>query len=117
METSLVPEGYGDLVGLIGAEVRTTRLRAARAANTELIRMNWRIGQLILERQQIQPWGSAVIRQLATDLRREFPDMTGLSATNLQYMRAFAAAWTTEPISPQVVLGTHRPCTTTRIRD
>jgi predicted nuclease of restriction endonuclease-like (RecB) superfamily len=101
--TSLVPEGYGDLVGLIGAEVRTTRLRAARAANTELVRMNWRIGRLILERQQIQPWGSAVIRQLAADLRREFPDMTGLSATNLQYMRAFAAAWTTEPISPQPV--------------
>jgi len=83
--------------------VRTTRLRAARAANTELVRMNWRIGRLILERQQIQPWGSAVIRQLAADLRREFPDMTGLSATNLQYMRAFAAAWTTEPISPQPV--------------
>jgi hypothetical protein len=47
----LVPEGYGDLVGLIGAEVRTTRLQAARAANTELIRMNWRIGRLILECQ------------------------------------------------------------------
>ena len=98
--TSLVPEGYGDLVGLIGAEVRTMRLRAAK---TELVRMNRRIGRLILERQQIQPWGSAVIRQLAADLRLEFPDMTGLSATNLQYMRAFAAAWTTEPISPQPV--------------
>ena len=98
-----MPEGYGDLVGLIGAEVRTTRLRAARAANTELNRMNWRTGRLILERQQIEPWGSAVIRQLAADLRREFPDMTELSATNLQYMRAFAAAWTTEPTSPQPV--------------
>jgi predicted nuclease of restriction endonuclease-like (RecB) superfamily len=53
----------------------------------------WRIGRLILERQRTQPWGSAVIRRLALDLRREFPDMTGLSATNLQYMRAFAAAW------------------------
>jgi ubiquinone biosynthesis protein COQ9 len=110
----LVPEGYGDLVGLIGAEVRTTRLRAARAANTELVRMNWRIGRLILERQQTQPWGSAVIRKLAADLRREFP-MTGLSATNLQYMRAFAAAWTSEPIPPQPVLGTAEAHTVTVI--
>lgn len=101
--TSLVPEGYGDLVDLIGAEVRMTRLRAARSANTELVRMNWRIGRLILQRQQTQPWGSAVIGRLALDLRREFPGMTGLSATNLQYMRAFAAAWTTEPVSPQPV--------------
>ncbi|GGM09647.1 PDDEXK nuclease domain-containing protein [Nakamurella endophytica] len=101
--TSLVPEGYGGLVSAIGAEVRTTRLRAARSANTELVRLYWRIGRLILDRQHAQPWGSKVIRQLAADLRREFPDMTGLSATNLQYMRAFAAAWPAEPISPQPV--------------
>lgn len=49
---SLVPDGYSDLVDLIGVEVRTTRLRAARAANTELVAMNWRIGRLILERQK-----------------------------------------------------------------
>ena len=81
----------------------STRLRAMRTANTELIALIWRIGRLILERQRTQPWGSAVIRRLVLDLRREFPDMTGLSATNLQYMRAFAAAWPTEPISPQAV--------------
>jgi len=90
---SLVPDGYSGLVDLIGVEVRTTRLRAARAANTELVAMNWRIGRLILERQQAEPWGSGVIKRLALDLRRQFPGMTGLSATNLQYMRAFAAAW------------------------
>jgi len=83
--------------------VLSTRLRAMRTANTELIALIWRIGRLILERQRTQPWGSAVIRRLALDLRREFLDMTGLSATNLQYMRAFAAAWPTEPISPRCV--------------
>ena len=107
---SLVPEGYGDLVDLIGVEVRAARLRAARAANTELVRMNWRIGRLILERQQTQPWGSAVIRRLVLDLRREFPDMTGLSATNLQYMRAFAAAWTPNQ-SPHAAWGNCRVAT------
>lgn len=30
---------------------------------------------------------------MSTDLRRQFPDMKGLSPSNLQYMRAFAAAW------------------------
>lgn len=47
--------------------------------------------------------GAKVIRQLAVDLRREFPDVTGLSATDLQYMRAFVVAWPSEPISPQRV--------------
>ncbi len=102
--TSLEPGGFGDLVDQIGVEVRTTRLRAARAANTELVAMNWRIGRLILDRQQTEPWGSGVIRRLAAELRREFPDMKGLSATNLQYMRAFAAAWPdTDAISQRPV--------------
>ena len=91
--TSLGPGGFGDLVDRIGVEVRTTRLRAARAVNSELVAMNWRIGRLILGRQQTEPWGSGVIKRLAAELRREFPDTKGLSATNLQYMRAFAAAW------------------------
>ena len=91
--TSVVPGGFGDLVDRISVEVRSTRLRAARAANVELVAMNWRIGRLILDRQQAQPWGSGVIKHLASELRREFADMKGLSATNLQYMRAFAAAW------------------------
>jgi predicted nuclease of restriction endonuclease-like (RecB) superfamily len=35
-----------------------------------------------------------VIDRLSADLRREFPNMTGLSARNLKYMRRFAEAWT-----------------------
>lgn len=38
-----------------------------------------------------------MIKRLPAELRREFPDMTGLSATNLQYIRAFAAEWPAEP--------------------
>ncbi len=41
---------------------------------------------------------------MAEDLRREFPEMTGLSRSNLQYMRAFATAWLTwDPNVPQAV--------------
>jgi predicted nuclease of restriction endonuclease-like (RecB) superfamily len=34
-----------------------------------------------------------VIERLATDLRREFPDMKGFSPRNLLFMRAFAGAF------------------------
>ena len=85
--------GYSELLGQIAAEVRSTRLRALRAANAEVIALNWRIGQLILRRQAQEGGGAKVITLLSQDLRREFPAMTGLSATNLQYMRAFATAW------------------------
>ncbi|WP_280938112.1 DUF1016 N-terminal domain-containing protein [Sinorhizobium sp. Sb3] len=34
--------------------------------------------------------GHGVIDWLAVDLRRDFPEMTGLSPRNLKYMRAFS---------------------------
>ena len=43
----VVPAGYGDLLTAIQREVRGAQLRAARAANTELIELYWRIGGLI----------------------------------------------------------------------
>jgi predicted nuclease of restriction endonuclease-like (RecB) superfamily len=55
-----------------------------------------------VERQVEQRWGTGVVRRLAADLRGEFPDMTGLSFTNLKYMRTFAASWP-DPIGQQAV--------------
>jgi hypothetical protein len=37
--------------------------------------------------------GAKVIDRLARDLSQAFPDMRGLSPRDLEYMRAFAAAW------------------------
>jgi predicted nuclease of restriction endonuclease-like (RecB) superfamily len=56
-----------------------------------------------LVRQQREGWGAKVIDRLANDLRRIFPEMTGLSARNLKYMRAFAAAWTDAEFVQRVV--------------
>ena len=63
----------------------------------------WSIGCDILARQQKQGWGAKVIERLSADLRREFPDMTGLSRTNLLYMRSFAEVWIDEAIVQQLV--------------
>jgi hypothetical protein len=53
----------------------------------------WGIGRDILSRQESEGWGAKIIDRLAADLGRAFPEMTGLSARNLKYMRAFAEAW------------------------
>ena len=51
------------------------------------------LGRAILGRQEREGWGAKVIDRLSHDLRAAFVDMTVLSARNLKYMRAFAAAW------------------------
>lgn len=47
--------------------------------------------------------GARVVERLAEDLRREFPDLRGLSRTNLLYTRAFAAAYPDAEIVQQLV--------------
>ncbi len=103
MTGEVLPAGYGDLLEQVKVEVRTARLRATRAANTELVGLYWRLGRLILDRQSEDGWGSKVIERLAADLRAEFPGMKGLSRSNLFYMRSFAAAWEPEAIVQQAV--------------
>ncbi len=47
--------------------------------------------------------GSWVTKRLSSDLRRTFPDMKGLSETNLRHMRAFAQAWPDWEVCSQAV--------------
>lgn len=90
------PAGYAQLLEQLKQRVRASQVRAARAANTELLRLYWSIGRDILDRQNHAGWGSKVVRRLAGDLRAEFPQVRGFSVRNLHYMRAVAEAWPTE---------------------
>jgi len=89
-------DGYGELLADLKLRVRATQFRAARAANTEVLRLHWSIGHDILERQAAAGWGSKVVTRLAADLHREFPDQRGWSRSNLLYMRRAAETWPTE---------------------
>jgi predicted nuclease of restriction endonuclease-like (RecB) superfamily len=91
--TSAAVSGYAEFLDEIKSEVRSAQVRAARAVNTELIDLYWRIGKLISDRQETRGWGAAVIARLAADLRGEFPTMHRWSRSNLHYMRAMARAW------------------------
>lgn len=95
--------GYGDLLNELKARIRHAQVRASLAVNRELLQLYWHIGREILVRQEGEGWGSKVVERLAHDLRGEFPDMSGLSRTNLMYMRAFAEAYPDDPIVQQAV--------------
>ena len=97
------PAGYASLLGELKSRISAARLSAALAVNRQLILLYWSIGCEILVRQIQEGWGARVIDRLAEDLRRDFPKMSGLSARNLKYMRAFAEAHTDPEVVQQVV--------------
>jgi predicted nuclease of restriction endonuclease-like (RecB) superfamily len=86
-------QSYARLLAGIKERIRTAQVKAALAANAELVRHYWEIGREILANQKRQGWGAKIIDRLAADLQRAFPNLSGYSVRNLKYMRAFAEAW------------------------
>jgi len=95
--------GYGELLADLKSRIQAAQVRAAAAVNREIVGLYWQIGRAITERQARDGWGARVVERLAADLRGEFPQMRGLSRTNLLYMRAFADAYPEEGIVQQLV--------------
>ena len=93
-----LPSEYAKVLGELKQRIEQTRLATVIAANTAMLRLYWHVGRVILARQEREGWGAKVIDRLSYDLRHAFPDMNGLSARNLKYMRAFASAWTDREI-------------------
>jgi predicted nuclease of restriction endonuclease-like (RecB) superfamily len=68
-----------------------------------MILLYWNIGNQILERQKQEGWGAKIIENISKDLRSDFPEMKGLSAQNLEYLRKFAEEYTKDEIGKQAV--------------
>lgn len=98
-----LPVGYPKSLAEVKAQTTAAHTRAVFAVNGELIALYWEIGREILGCERREGSGTEVIDRLATDLRREFPGMKGLSRSNLRYMRDFARAWSNEAMLPQAV--------------
>ena len=59
---------------------------------------------MLVEKQETLSWGDAVVAQIACDLKKEFPDLTGFSRSKLFSMRQFYLAYRDMgPIVPQLV--------------
>ncbi len=80
--------------------LQTTQIRAALAANRELITFYWQLGHDLIKQQKKYAWGEKFLDQFSHDLRITFPGMQGFSVTNLKRMRIFVNEY---PIGPQPV--------------
>ncbi len=84
---------YVSVLEKIKKQVRESRLKAALAVNSEMVRLYWKIGNTILAEQKKSKWGDKVLENFSYDLLEEFPDMKGFSKRNIFYMRRFAESY------------------------
>lgn len=87
----------------IKTRLKTAQIRAALAANSELIKFYWELGNDLIEKQKTQKWGAHFLEQFSHDMRQTFPEMQGFSVTNLKRMRLFAQAYPDFAIRAQAV--------------
>lgn len=103
-ENSLhLDKDYMDFLSSIRARLKTAQIRAALAANSELIKFYWELGNDLIEKQKMQKWGAHFLEQFSHDMRQAFPEMQGFSVTNLKRMRLFAQAYPDFEIRAQAV--------------
>lgn len=88
-----LPAGYREFLEDVKSRIRSTQVRAALSASRELIGLYWDLGNSIVERQDREGWGKAVVERLAADLQKEFPGVGGFSGGNLWRMRAFVLGY------------------------
>ncbi|MDX1902053.1 MAG: DUF1016 N-terminal domain-containing protein [Gammaproteobacteria bacterium] len=94
---------YRDFLRGIKERLKTAQIRAALAANSELVRFYWQLGADLMEKQKTHRWGSGFLEQFSHDMRQAFPEMQGLSVRNLQRMKQFATLYIDSPIATQAV--------------
>jgi predicted nuclease of restriction endonuclease-like (RecB) superfamily len=102
--TNATSVDYTELLADIKERVTSAQVRAHLAVSRELNLLYWRIGRDIVDRQQREGWGKAVISRLAGDIQAAFPGIEGFSDNNIWRMRAFYLAYasTRKELAPAV---------------
>ncbi|MEK7340082.1 MAG: PDDEXK nuclease domain-containing protein, partial [Verrucomicrobiota bacterium] len=96
---TLSNKDYDSTLTVLKKQIRESQVRAITAANKELIRLYWKIGKTIVEKQEESGWGTKIIEKLAKDIQNAFPGIEGFSRTNIFRMRAFYIAYQNNPPS------------------
>jgi len=85
----MIGSEYKEWLSELKSQIKRTQIKASVSVNSQLIMLYWDLGRQITEKQETAKWGSGFIEQLSRDLRVEFPEMSGLSLTNLKYCKQF----------------------------
>ena len=73
----------------IKERINLAQYTALKTVNKELINLYWDIGKKIVDKQKQQGWGNSIVKNLANDLQKEYPGISGFSAPNLWRMKNF----------------------------
>ena len=85
---------YADWIAEVKHRYRSAQVKAAVKVNAEKLLFNWQLGRDLVQKKAEERWGAGVVEQASLDLKREFPDAGGFSASNLWFMKRWYLFYT-----------------------
>ena len=73
--------GYAALLRKIKQRVLLTQQRVIYAANEEMLRMYWDVGEMLQQSQDADGWGKKTLQRLAVDLKNDYSEIKRLFCT------------------------------------
>ena len=83
-ENEIAMNGYFSVLENVKKYIANSQYRVMTSANVERNILYWNIGKVILEYSK---WGNKFVENLSKDLKIEYPDSTGYTVRNLNYMK------------------------------
>ena len=80
--TTNIISTYATLLRKVKERVALAQQRAIYAANEELLRMYWDLGEMLHDAQQVEGWGKGTLVRLSQDMKNEYPREKGLLGTS-----------------------------------
>lgn len=97
--------GYAVLLRKIKHRVLIAQQRAIYAANEEMLRMYWDVGEMLQQSQDADGWGKKTLQRLAVDLKNDYSEIKGFTVRNMQYMvQSITNHWTTRYLQEAIKL-------------
>ena len=97
--------GYAALLRKIKKRVLIAQQRIIYAANEEMLRMYWDVGEMLQQSQDADGWGKKTLQRLAVDLKNDYSEIKGFTVRNMQYMvQSITNHWTTRYLQEAIKL-------------
>lgn len=101
---TITDKSYTEWISQLSQRYRNSQIKAAVKVNREMLKFYWSLGRDIVKYYLDNKYGSQFYSVLSSDLRRELPDVSGLSERNIRYMKDFYLLYSQEKaILPQLV--------------
>lgn len=89
MNSLIKDQSYTKFIYELKLKIKEAQNKTLKSINRNLIKLYWEIGQIIVRKQKENNWGKSIVKNISTDLQKEFPGIKGFSSQNLWYMRQF----------------------------